>query len=556
MRKAVSTLTHAVQLFAPKGLAIVLMLFFLLVQLLYWPAAKAGFVTDYTGLLARLDGAQFKDFLHSFGFPALHPVTNFFLYCFHQLFGTTGLGWHLAHTLLHAFNAWLVFRLSAKIITMLGLQRPLLVACATALLFLAHPYNVEPVVWRVCFNHLFTASLILSGLWYALRYFEEKRTTFLWGAHGLFGVALFAFETAVVFPMLLVVFALITTDQLRLRQWLLLLVPPFSMLSAWASLNNYLFGSVVGHYGADVHLRFYPPEIAANLTKYLLKYLLYWRHWPHGRKEALMQFLDKPLTGWILFAAMVVFVWCFLFFLRKTTTRLRLLMGSLVAFFAALVPVSNLYVYWLLYGENDRYGYLASFFFSLALVVGLTQWRWRLGQTLLTLLGLFNLFATWQQVQLWKCNSQVVEKALATWQWTKEPEIYVLAYPENYRGTYMFRDHSGRDEGLLTALHYIAGIRPQGKVIEVAQFNLANRYDGVSVSPAGPGVFNCRFNQWGNWWWYRGMGASNHETPYYRFSVDGNGSIVELKKPAAGVVAVWWDGHQWQAMPADVKQQK
>ena len=52
----------------------------------------------------------------------------------------------------------------------------------------------------------------------------------------------------------------------------------------------------------------------------------------------------------------------------------------------------------------------------------------------------------------------------------------------------------------------------------------------------------------GNWWWRRGIGTWNYETPQCRFTVDGNGSIVELLKPAPGAVVVWWDGEAWQAL--------
>lgn len=547
MRKAVGKFLNHGQLLTPKGQGSLFVLLFLLVQVLYWPAARAGFVTDFTGLLERLDGAPFSDFLNSFGFPALHPVTNFFLYGFHKFFGVDGLGWHLVHTTLHALNAWMAFRLSAKLLAQWKVKNAALPALITALLFLAQPYNAEPVIWRVCFNHLFTAFLILCGLWYALRFFEERKKTLLWPIHGLFAVALFTFETALVLPLLLLVFGLFWSVRLRLRQWLWLLAPQWLLLLLWVALNRLLFGSVVGHYGAGVHLRFYPPELAATLTRYLLKYLLFWRHWPHTWKESLMQWLDQPAVGWALFAAGLAGLGFLLFFLRKIPTRIRLPLAALLAFFVALLPVSNLYVSWLLYGENDRYGYLASFFFSLALVASLAQWRWRSWQKVLLLAVGLSCFATWQQVQLWKHAAEVEQKVLQGWRWADAAEVYVLAYPENYRGIPIFRDFSGKDEALAASLRYLAGIHPTARIYEVAQFNLATPTDGVTVEEAKEKVFKVQFRQWGNWWWRRGIGTWNYETPKYRFTVDGNGSIVELKEPAPGAVVVWWDGTSWQS---------
>ena len=551
MRKPVGIFHNPDLLLTRKGQAGLLLLFILLVHLLYWPAARAGFVTDYTGLLERLHGAPFSDFLHSFGFPALHPVTNFFLYWFHRLFGVNGLGWHLVHSTLHALNAWMVFRLSAKMMGHWGLRAKTWPALMAALLFLAHPYNVEPVVWRVCFNHLFTALLVLSGLWYALRYFDEKKPALLWRVHGLFALGLFTFETALVLPALLVVFALMWPERLRLRQWVALLAPQLSLVALWATLNRLLFGSLVGHYGAAVHLRFYPPEIAATLSKYFLKYLLFWRHWPHTHKEALIKWLDQPAAGWALFFAGLAALLLLFFSLRKISIQARLPLAALLAFFAALLPVSNLYVSWLLYGENDRYGYLASFFFFLALLALLAQWRWQVWQWLWPLVALLFFFACRQQVRLWQHSSEVQQKVLLTWQWNSEPEVYVLAYPENYCGIPIFRDFSGRDAALVNSLNYLAGIHPRGRIYEVAQFNLATPADAVRVEKADAASFKVRFLQWGNWWWRRGIGTGNYETPRYHFTVDGNGSLVVLKKTAPGAVVVWWAGNSWQSMKLD-----
>lgn len=546
MRKSVAAMFEQRQLLSQKGQAGLFLLLFLLVQLLYWPAARAGFITDYTGLMERLDGAPFSDFLGSFGFPALHAVTNFFLYWFHKFFGVNGLGWHLVHTLLHALNAWMVFRLSAKIFEMAGMKRSMLPAFLTTLLFLAHPYNAEPVIWRVCFNHLFTSFLILSSLWLALRFFDEKKNALLWWVHGIFAVALFSFETALVLPPLLVLLAFLYPQWLHLRQWVLLLLPQFLLVAIWAGLNHYLFGSIVGHYGASVHLRFYPPEIASTLTKYFLKYLLFWRHWPHHWKESLMQHLDNPTLGWILFIAGIGVALLALLILLKIKPSKRLPLLASGAFFVSLLPVSNLYVSWILFSENDRYGYLASFFFTLALVSSLTQWRWKFWSKMLVLITFLFFAGTWEQVKLWEQNNAVQQAVLNTWKWNEAPEIYLLAYPENYQGTPMFRDFSGKDEALLKSLNYLVKKHPRGHIYEVAQFNLTKADDGVHVELSSKNVFLCQFSQWGNWWWRRGIGTWNYETPKYRFTVDGNGSMVELLNPAPGAVALWWDGYQWQ----------
>lgn len=134
--------------------AIILTVFFTGLHLLYVKTIGAGFVTDFTGLLERLDEAPFSGFLTCFGFPAMHQVTNFFLYFFVKLFGLNGLPWYLVFTSLHLANGLLGFHLAIKIMAKGGIQAPAVPAFMAAALFLFSPYQADALVWKVCFNFL------------------------------------------------------------------------------------------------------------------------------------------------------------------------------------------------------------------------------------------------------------------------------------------------------------------------------------------------------------------------------------------------------------------
>ncbi len=519
-----------------------------IVQVCYWPTHRAGFVTDYTGLLERLETARFWDFLNSFGFPALHPVSNFFLWNFHHFFGAEGLGWYVAYTALHTLNAWLVYWLARRSFLAFGVERASHLSGAVALLFAVHPYNAEAVVWRVCFNHLFTATLVLLSLRQAVEYLEQGRAGIPWKLYVYFALGLLTFESAVVLPLLVAVLARAWPRRPGSRQWGWLLLPPTFLIMVWLGLNRWLFGSWVGHYGEEVHLRLTPAEMASNLAKYLLKYLTFWRHWPHRYKETLVQQLDSPLAGLlalVAFGALAVFAF---WFFGKMKNRLRLAVAYVLVFLVALLPVSNLYVAWILYSENDRYGYLASAFFLMALVAALSnlprRWLW-VSLSALLALGVHWL---WQTNQAWCHGSRVVKALLDGFRWYDASEVYVLAYPDNFRGTYMFRDVSGQDAALADALHYLRGRQPAGPLLEVAQFNMGKPNDGVHVSPLDTRRFRVEFTQWGNWWWRRGIGCGPYATEKWKFTPDGNGAIVELLKPAPGAVLIWSKAGQWQSL--------
>ena len=86
---------------------------------------------------------------------------------------------------------------------------------------------------------------------------------------------------------------------------------------------------------------------------------------------------------------------------------------SISLFFIALAPVSNLFVAWVLHGENDRYGYLASLFFFIALVA-LFQFleKW-LKYGLYFILICVSISFSNQLTGFWKNSSDVVTSLLA-----------------------------------------------------------------------------------------------------------------------------------------------
>ncbi len=189
--------------------ATVLTLFFVSVHLLYFKTMQAGFVTDFTGLQERLDGAPFSGFLDCFGFPALHQVTNFFLFLFYKIFGIKALPWYLVYTSLHVANGFLGYCLAKRFFgngdTMLFLHNISIPALLASLLFLINPYNAETVIWKVCFNFLFCTLSMLSSLLFFIKYLDDGRKKGWVLSITFFVVALFTFELALALPLMILV---------------------------------------------------------------------------------------------------------------------------------------------------------------------------------------------------------------------------------------------------------------------------------------------------------------------------------------------------------------
>lgn len=553
-------------------------LFLALTHLFYWRTAHAGFVTDFTGLLVRLDGASFSGFWRCFGFPALHQVTNFFLFFFVKWFGAGGIGWYFVHSSLHVANATLDFVLAKKIFGKMGHAQPFGPALAASLLFLLSPYQAEVVVWRVCFNFLLCTLLMLASLLFLMKFLEGEKRRDLVLSHGLFMVALFTFELALALPLLALAIYFLSlpkaTSASRIdsknnaafafgngksdkqptgKIWQKIILPYSLLILAYFLLNKISFGGWAGHYGEAVHLNFDLRNIAANCLKYFSKYLLWWREWPHGSKEWLVLFLEKPVVAWSGLAVGVLLVyWLVKTSVRfKTSPTLTCISFSWLLFFLTLAPVANLYVAYILHGENDRYGYLASLFFFMGLVAVLDFFpRW-LRNGLVGVWLLASAFFLQKMTGYWQESARLTSSLLNDFRWQDASEVYVLASPENYQGIPMFKDFSRENLAIKHALHYLADKPTQANFYQVAQFNLTSPTDGFTASrDSTAGIFHLEFNQWGNWWWRYGMGLGDYQTEQYRFRTDGNGCRVEMKlwPPKPETVFIVAQGGRWQEL--------
>ncbi len=544
-------------------------LFLVLVHLLYARTWQAGFVSDFTGFLHRIDGASLQGVWDCFGFPALHQVTNFFLFCFVKWFGVGGIGWYFVSTSLHVANAFLGFVLAKKIFEKFGHEHPETPAFIASLLFLLSPYQVEVVVWRVCFNFLFCTLTMLGSLLLWVKYCEAKQRNHLLWSLGLFVVALFTFELAVALPFVLAAMYFLSLPKATSasrgpevafsddkgkkkvikHKWFLPLVY-FIPLIAYFLLNKLLLGGWAGHYGEATHLNFDLRLIASNCLKYLSKYLLWWREWPHNEKEALVLFFEKPVVAW---SGLAVFALTLAGYgtLPALGQKLRLVGHAWLLFFLALAPVANLYVAYILHGENDRYGYFASLFFCIGLVAVFCLFPRLLRNGLFLLWLASSVFFTHKMTERWQVANCITAGLLSDFRWQEASEVYVLASPDNYEGIPIFKDFSRENLAIKHALKYLADKPAKGSFYQVAQFNLTTSEDGFTARRDDDiGHFHLQFHQWGNWWWRYGMGLGDYQTEQYRFRTDGNGCRVELKHwpPKERAVFIVAQGNRWEEL--------
>lgn len=525
--------------------------FFILTLIAYWQTRHGGFITDFYGWQLRYDAGDWSSVWKSFDFPALHPVLHFINYTWYKCFATNGLAYYLLYSLLHALNGFLVSHIFQRVFHIFKIKSAFAIGLTAALFFLLSPYQTEVLVWRVCLHYLLATGLILTSWKWAIAYLEQPdKRQYLLGSHAAFLVALFTLEISLVTPLLLLTYLLFWSY--HFAQWThffshfkRLIAPQFAALVAYLLLNRYLFGAIVGHYGAETHLQFPLAQMAANYFKYIVKHLFFVRYFSHDFKMQIFNLFDQPFILWGSVTLLILAFAGGIYFYKKIAprTRLTLLLFAFIAL--ALAPVLNLFFATLLPIENDRYGYFASVFIYALLALlffGLPKW---LRTPLVIFYLAASVFYLHKTTTYWAEGTKMYQSLLADYRWQDAKKVYVLNAPDNYRGMLMFRRYDS-DNSLITPLRLTQGIEPAGEIIDIAQYNPPRITAGATVTQDSTGIIKVKLNQWGDWWWRKGYGANNYSTDDFSVKFSTIEYQLEFKEPPTDAVFIYQDSLRWK----------
>ena len=524
--------------------------FWAITLLFYFPTLQAGFVTDVTSGIEKIQGQSFWHILHSFGFPALNQLSILGFYLMYQLFGTNGLPWYLLFCSLHSFNALLGYRFFKSLFTPFQIKNSTSIIFFGILCFLLHPYQSEALVWRACLNYLLVTTFILLATTHLWHYLQTKKNIHLFYLHSFFIAALFTFELALILPFLTICYYTLwlwyTKDLHQIGPcFIKISVPQVFLTVGYFLLNKIVIGTWIGHYGAATHLNFSLTEMSGTLFQYIIKYLFFVRYYPHAYKQSIFTFCGQ--YGLIILGIFLIGLLLYLH-LKTNIPRKKIAIGGMLGlgcvFF--LLPVLNLFFYWVLNIENDRYGYLASIFGLMLLVFLVFQLPQIIRSILLIVYLCTSIFLTIQTNQHWKNSSNVFYSLLENYRWQNAANVVILNVPDNYNGAYMFRI-IGRKSGFQDALTTIGQQKIKGKIWEVAQYNMITPTDGVRVEKTKPRQLKITFNQWGNWFWRNGVGVGpTHQREWYTANFKGQYYLLDLKRLPDNTVFIYQDGKEWK----------
>jgi hypothetical protein len=514
--------------------------------LLFAETRGAGFVTDWFGWEYKYRDGSWSDVIKSFGYKGLHPVLHFFNYFLYTSYGKSTVVWYLVFAALHGTNAWLSASLYLRL---LGQRSSMSIALLVGLLVLVSPYAVEVVVWRVCLHYLLVLFFTLAALHQTLSYLEFPRTRDLIFIHIFFLLALFSLEWALVMPGLIAVCFLwqqLEQRKFALRPLALITGVQAALIAGWFSLNKLVLGQYIGHYGASTHLKFEPLSVLTTLYQYFVKHLLFMRYWRHPQKEAVFQYLEHPKVVVAMTLLLIaIFIYPIYRFYKHNKSAALVNLVPLICFFIALLPVANLYFYYIDYSENDRYGYFAIPFFWIwvASICGLLK-RY-LSYSLLIGALIVSSILMKRTTRAWSESNEMYRSLVSDFHWYDKEEVLILGIPDNYRGVLMFRIYD-KMSGFQESLELYTNKPFKGRMADVVNYNAQTLNDALKVKVDSTGMlYKTSFVHDGSWWMWHGMGASDRSTDWFDFTKKEWHNEIKLKVKNAHTAVIYPVNGKW-----------
>ncbi len=501
----------------------------------------AGFVTDYSGLIEKMHGRTYAEALDSFGFPALMPVLNVCFFFLYDTFGKQSSAWHWAHVVSYSYIAWEVYNIASRLL-FAEKDKTMIATLMVTILYFLSPFHVEAMAWKVCLGHILSTGLLLTSFRQYLMFDSSLKRYHLILAAIFQILSLLTFEWALIMPLiLLAVFWKGIWKRIDINENSIGVLIASIVSVLYILLTKVIIGDWIGHYGADAVLTNNPVDQLGVIGAYFVKHLSFIHFANYGIRSAAYEFVRSPI-GIVLFT-MVMSVFLFLLRGKRKIDNWQIAMLAVIGF----IPVSGFSFNYLTWSENDRYGILGGLFLIILFVRACYRFtpivRW-------TLLGMALLVSAYFQQRMiinWDENASVVNELMSSFECDRGDRVFILNFPDNINGTLAFRNYAA-DESLSDALKWIEGKSVPCDIIEVMQYNMINSDDGVKCEVVDPATIKVSFNQWGTWWWRRGLGASNHDNDIYSATLGDGHYLLKVKKSQEGDRFYYQMGSEWKSI--------
>lgn len=522
---------------------------------LYFPAARAGFVTDYTGWLEQIRSQGFWDFINRTHFKAksLYQLTQFNTYILYKLLGTSEWAWHIVFISLHTLNAWLLFHFFYRLVNDAGVKKSRMTATAGAILFCVSPYISEVIVWEPAFHFLQGLLLILLILLCTQQFISTHNNRYAIFSVILFSVSLFSLEVFYITPWLVLslgIFyaALPATKVNSLKKVAINCFLPMLLLFAIRFIAYKAYaGDWVSRIGSG-SVNTITIESFGKPANYIFHLLFIGRFLPEDLRHEVYGFFNSE--------AGVVALWGMITIIFMIVTGYHKKMGAMakaatLLFVWLLLALLLLVPLWFqpdLLVWFDRYLYFAAAFFYMlfALLASFISTRY-ITIAVVTLFGLINLRYAIQVSRYWGKSYRVVHSLLNNIPDDRNKTMILLNVPANMHGVPMIGAEKNSEYKLMHDL-----LIPQkvltNSVYDVLAYNMQTPDDGAHVNIINDSMIKVTLNQWGTWWWFETKGGYSYWNTDYKLDLKDPGHWYELtlRKPAEEYILLYSVGGEWK----------
>lgn len=527
--------------------------FLLVCLLVFWQTRGYGFATDYLGWLNRYREGSWADVLTCFDYPGLHQFFHLINYAIYKVFGAHMWALGTLFIVAHASVCYIVYRTFRLLFYHADSDKSGLIALFTAILTALSPYCVEPMTWDACFHYFLCTALIFGSLNLLIRYYRTSKIAYLVGHLVLFILGLLTIELALVAPGLFVAYGLFyaysRNEVKRGISLYIKLIGAYLMLIVLYFLGTkMMIGSYVGHYGADKHMNFSLSLLIATWSKYFVKLGLLTHFWEFKSKENTYFFFDTFWKAVVFIGSVFTLAFAIT---RKDPRAKKLLIPllALVGFSFALLPILNLYFFYVVPFENDRYSYFAAphFYLFITSTIFYLFDRFYWGAYLF-FLGI-NCFFLSTTIGIARQAGNVANGLVKNFNYYEEEDLVLLCIPENLKGAYLFRDYSPNGITLNESLDWLGDRGPyNGKFTTIAHYNLTSDRDSVTAVVIDSTHIRVNIASWGTWFWRKGQGLSSFETPEFKVTTGDLYFIIEEKQKVKNRRYLYTVGNEWRSI--------
>ncbi len=529
---------------------------------LYLPAARAGFVMDFTGWLYNITHDSFYDYItmKHWHMKSLYQFWMLTVYVFYKVFGANPWAWHILFITMQALVGLLLFVFSEGLFRDTGLKNPQIIAGGGVLLFSICPHISEVVVWEPTFHYQQATSLLLLILIMVQAYLRRQKSKYILCAILLYTLSLFSLEYFYLTPLFVLALGIfyrlaLNHDKKKIRHLFTYTVIPFIVLCI---ARNFLFRLVYHNWvsrlgDSAISTAIARPDLNTLILKFLAKPLefifhivLLGRYYPETIRRNVYAACES-LTGIITFYVLVCIIGL-RFILRFKKFEKRTQLAIILFAFAALavtivIPMHFPQIQLIAY---DRYTYLITAFTYMLIALSLSYIpRRQVGLIIFAVIALINIRYTIKINRYWKQCAHVDNELLDTFPGSSNKITILLDQPENMHGAPMVQaTHQGEFKLMYNLLKTdsLTGI-----IMDAVSFNMETPEDGAHIMVINDSMLHVTANQWGTWWWFDGLNATDRENEYFKIHImDGHWYELTLRKPPSQYRLLYQTGGTWK----------